>query len=117
MGLIQVENMEFYSYHGCFEEEKIVGNTFIVNLDIETDTQKAENSDNINDALNYQIAYNIVKKQMKQSSDLLEHVCKRILDALYERFPNEIIAAKVKVSKMRPPMGGAMDCVSLTLTR
>ncbi|MBK8808394.1 MAG: dihydroneopterin aldolase [Bacteroidales bacterium] len=117
MSLIQIENMEFYAYHGCFDEEQIVGNKFKVNLELETNTTIAENSDNIEDALNYQTAYLVVKKQMEVKSKLLEHVCNRILTALYERFPDKIIKARVKVSKMNPPMGGQMECVSLQLER
>ena len=37
MGLIQIENMEFYAFHGHYREEQIVGNRFIVDLTIETD--------------------------------------------------------------------------------
>ena len=37
MGLIQIENMEFYSFHGHFREEQIVGSRFLVDLTIETD--------------------------------------------------------------------------------
>jgi dihydroneopterin aldolase len=32
MGKIQIEDMEFYAYHGCYQEEAIVGNQFLVNL-------------------------------------------------------------------------------------
>lgn len=107
--------MEFFAFHGCFKEEKIVGNNFLVNLCIETDISKATQSDNIRDTLNYQTAYEIVKKQMAISSDLLEHVCQRILDALYVHFGTHIIKAKVTVKKMNPPMGGKMRSVSITL--
>jgi 7,8-dihydroneopterin aldolase/epimerase/oxygenase len=116
MSKILLENMEFYAYHGCFKEEQIIGNHFIVNLEIETDTSDAEFSDNINDTLNYQEAYNVVKEQMQQKSHLLEHVGRRILDALTQKFGN-IGYMKVKVSKMHPPMGGKMQCVSLELER
>ena len=34
MGLIQIENMEFYSFHGHFREEQIVGSRFLVDLTI-----------------------------------------------------------------------------------
>ena len=78
MGLIQIEDMEFFSYHGCFKEEQIIGNKFIVNIDIETDTTKPELSDDINDALNYQRVYEYIKEEMKITSHLLENVCKRI---------------------------------------
>jgi len=116
MGLIQIENMEFYAYHGCFKEEQIVGNKFLVNLNIETEMSKPAETDDINDALNYQTAYNLVRTEMKQKSHLLENIAKRILDVLYKNFDN-IEKAEVKVSKMNPPMGGKMEKVSVTLTR
>lgn len=116
MGLIQIENMEFYAYHGHFEEEQIVGNRFLVDLEIETDMQVPAKSDDLKDALNYQVAYNLVKEEMQTKSHLLEHIAGRILDALYRNF-NTIKKASVKVSKMNPPMGGKMERVSVTLSR
>jgi 7,8-dihydroneopterin aldolase/epimerase/oxygenase len=116
MGLIQIENMEFYAFHGCFREERKVGNRFIVDLQIETSLEKAAATDNINDTLNYQLAYEVVRQQMSIKSYLLENVAARILDNLYERFPY-MEKATVKVSKMNPPMGGQMERVSVTLSR
>jgi dihydroneopterin aldolase len=51
MGLIQIENMEFYSFHGHFKEERIVGNKFMVDLTIETDMKVPMESDNLKDAV------------------------------------------------------------------
>ncbi len=116
MGLISVENMEFYAFHGCFEAEAVVGNRFLVDLWIEEDATLSAETDNIDDAVSYFVAYQIVKKQMMIRSNLLENVCKRILDALYAEMSG-IRHAKVKVSKMAPPMGGPMDRVSLTMER
>ena len=116
-GIIELENMEFHSYHGCFSEEKIIGNRFIVNLKVTTDVSKPSESDMITHALNYQILYNLVKEEMSQPSDLLEHVCRRILDAVYREFANEVINATVTVSKCNPPLGGKLDKVSLTISR
>jgi dihydroneopterin aldolase len=90
MGLIQIENMEFYAYHGHFKEEQIVGNRFLVDLTIETDMQVPAKSDDLKDALNYQVAYNVVKEEMQSKSHLLEHIAGRILDSLYDNFtPHE----------------------------
>jgi len=116
MGLIQIEDMEFYAYHGCYQEEAIVGNQFLVNLELETSMDNPAETDNIEDALNYQIAYQLVKREMAKRSHLLEHIGKRILDALYAEFSG-IERASIKISKMNPPMGGKMKCVSVTLTR
>ncbi len=115
MGVIHLENMEFYAYHGCFAEEAIVGNNFIVNLWLETNTEKPSETDDINDALNYQQTYLLVKAQMEIRSHLLENVCMRILDTLFDNF-SQLNEARVKVSKLNPPMGGPMKAVSVELS-
>jgi dihydroneopterin aldolase len=116
MGLIEIEGMHFYAYHGHFEAEQVVGNDFIVNLEIQADCSKAADSDKLDDALNYQAVYTLIQKEMTIKSRLLENVAKRILDALFAEFPN-LQNAKVKVSKMNPPMGGEIEKVSVTLDR
>lgn len=116
MGIIEIEGMQFYAFHGHFESERKVGNEFIVNLKIETDCSLASISDNLKDALNYQTAYEIVKTEMSITSHLLENVTKRILDSLYSNF-NSITKAEIKISKMNPPMGGEIEKVSVTLSR
>ncbi len=117
MGQIQIENMEFYAFHGHYREEQIVGNKFLVNLTINTDLSKPAGSDELKDALNYQRAYRIIQGEMEKKSKLLEHIAKRILDAIYDNFDG-ISKVTVKVSKMNPPMGGGrIEKVSVTLSR
>jgi len=116
MGVIEIEGMKFYAYHGHFEAEKVVGNWFEVNIRIETDSGKAAESDKLEDALNYQTVYERIKMTMQQKSALLENVAKRILDELYDQFPS-IQKIRVKISKLNPPMGGEIEKVSVTLER
>ncbi len=116
MGFIEIEGMEFYAYHGHYKEEQIVGNRFLVDLKIETNCRKAAESDNIEDAVNYQTAYKIIKKEMKKKSNLLENIASRIIDALYENLDN-MKSVTVKLSKMNPPMGGKIKKVSVTMTK
>ncbi len=117
MGKIQIEQMEFYAFHGHYKEEQIVGNRFLVDLEIMTDMVKPAESDQLEDALNYQAAYRLVRNEMKRyTSNLLENIGKRILDALYDEFTG-IEKATVKIRKMNPPMGGPIKCVSVTMSR
>ena len=116
MGLIRIEDMEFYAFHGHYKEEQIVGNHFIVDVEIDTDTDKAGTSDDLRDTLNYQKAYLIIKREMETTSNLLEHIATRILDALYNEL-NGIDRATVKVSKMNPVMGGRIGRVSVEISR
>lgn len=116
MGIIELEGMHFYAYHGHFEVEQIVGNQFIVDVRIETDTSKAAESDDLKDAVNYQAVFETVKKEMQVKSKLLENVANRILDTLHKNFP-VIEKAQVKISKINPPMGGKIEKASVTLSR
>lgn len=116
MGIVQIENMEFYAYHGHYREEQIVGNRFLVDLTLETDTDLPARTDNLKDALNYQHAYEIVKKEMERKSHLLENIAGRILEALFNEMKG-IHKATVKVSKMNPPMGGMIERVSVVMSK
>ena len=114
MALIEIEGMEFYAFHGHFDVEKVAGNRFLVNLKIEADCSRAAQTDNLEDTLDYQKAYVAVKEEMAVSSDLLEHVCQRIISRIKSEF-REAQKVSVKVSKMNPPMGGQIERVSLTM--
>lgn len=115
MAKIILEEMEFYAYHGCFREEQVIGNRFMVDLEIDVDTAVAEKSDSLSDTVNYQAVYGKIKEAMQYKCHLLEHLGRRILDLLRSSFP-EIRHIRLKISKMNPPMGGKMRCVSIILT-
>lgn len=117
MGLIRIEEMEFYAFHGHYKEEQIVGNRFLVDLELEADLEAPSISDSLEDAVNYQVAYRVVKDEMKKhTSNLLEHIGKRILDAIYRELDG-VSSVTVTIRKMNPPMGGPIRNVSVTMTR
>ena len=106
--------MRFYAHHGCFQQERAIGTHFTVDIVFNTDTSRAEQSDNIADTVSYLDVYQIVKREMQQPSNLLEHVARRVGEALLKEFP-AVTDIKVKVSKMNPPLGGQMHSVSVEL--
>ena len=114
IGIIELREMEFYAYHGCFEEEQLIGNKFTVNLQVWTDIDRAAASDNIDDAVDYQRLYMAVKEEMEQKSRLLENVASRIADRVKSEF-SQIEKVEVLVAKLNPPLGGkvASSCVSV----
>ncbi len=117
MGKIIIEEMEFYAFHGHYQEEQIVGNRFLVDLEMEADLSEPADSDNLNDAVNYQQAYQIIKNEMRRTkSNLLENIGKRILDALYEEMEG-IKKASIRIRKLNPPMGGPIKSVGIKMGR
>lgn len=106
--------MRFYAHHGCFSQERAIGTHFTVDLVFSTDTAHAEQSDNIADTVSYLDVYQIVKREMQKPSNLLEHVARRVGEAVLKEFP-AVTDIKVKVSKMNPPLGGQIHSVSVEL--
>ncbi len=102
---VELENMEFFAHHGCFDEERKIGNRFIVNVSVENNMRPASQSDNLADALNYQELYNVVKEEMSVPSRLLEHIAGRICKSIKLTFP-EISGGVVSIAKLNPPLGG-----------
>ena len=116
MARITLEGMRFYAFHGCFEEERRIGTHFEVNVAFETDTRKAQKSDEIADTVSYLEVYHTVRREMMKPSHLLEHVADRIGEALLQEYP-AVTAVDVKVSKLNPPLGGKLDAVSVAITK
>jgi len=114
MGLISIEGMEFYAFHGCFKEEQVIGNRFVVDLYFETNTDGAETSDNLHKTVDYQSVYGLVAEEMLVKSKLLEHVGRRILDRVSREFPM-ISSSRIKISKLNPPIGGKVERVAVEL--
>ncbi|HBH09056.1 MAG TPA: dihydroneopterin aldolase [Rikenellaceae bacterium] len=104
-GIIELEGMEFHAYHGCLEEERREGNTFIVDFHAETELKKAVKTDDLSKTIDYGRVYDIVAEQMAIPSNLLENVAGRILDAIRKEF-GDILFLKVRVSKKNPPVNG-----------
>ena len=116
MSSIVLEGMRFYAFHGCFAEEQAIGTHFRVDVAFETDTSKAQRSDNIADTVSYLDVYQAVKREMMEPSHLLEHVGDRIGEAILIQFP-AIEHIRVKVSKLNPPLGGQLDAVSVEIIK
>ncbi len=108
MGLIAVEGMRFYAYHGYYEEEQLAGNNYIVDVYVGTDFRMAAKADQLKDTINYEQIYGVTSEIMDQKIKLLETIAERISNKLIHLFEN-IETLKIRVSKLNPPMGGQVD--------
>ena len=65
-------------------------------------------TDSVDDTISYADVLQVVKREMAQTSKLLEHVAGRIARAVIAEFPG-VEAVKVKVVKENPPIGANCD--------
>lgn len=110
MGLIEVNGIRVYAYHGCLDEEGRIGGHYRVDVQVEGDLSKAEQSDRLSDTVDYGRVTAIVKEQMAVRANLIEHVGRRILDALRAEWGGGLVWT-VRLVKEHPPVQGAVDHV------
>ena len=104
---IILEQMSFFANHGCFVAERIIGNTFTVDLAVDFDFSRAESTDNLADTLDYSRLYALVKEEMQRPANLLESVAGRIVARIEREFP-AITGGVIKLKKSAPAMGGQL---------
>lgn len=104
--------MRFHAFHGVLEQERHVGNNYVVDIEIETNLEKAIHSDNLTDTVNYASVYMLTKTEMQIHSDLLEHVAHRIAQSVCTHHP-QIEHICVSIRKENPPIGG--DCIAASV--
>lgn len=114
--IVSLEGMEFYAFHGFYEEEREKGNDFVVDVHITTDFSIAAETDNLEGTVNYVTVYNITKEEMAIPTKLLERVAQRILDRLFDSFSNAS-CIEISVSKKNPPVGGPVNQSRITIIR
>ena len=114
MGKVKVENIRVYAYHGCLKEETAIGSEYRVDVQVNANLSKASISDDLSDTVDYVHINHIVKEEMKVPSKLLEHVAQRIINRVFLEIPL-VSKTKVSVSKINPPIGGDVECVSIKL--
>lgn len=113
-GVVALEGMEFFAYHGFYKEEQRIGNKYSVDLKIETDFSKAANEDDLSGTINYEALYNLVKHEMLHPKKLLESIGHKIINAILEEFA-DVKTVEVSVSKFNPPIGGVCAKAKVTL--
>lgn len=111
---ISLVGMEFYAHHGCFEEEKLVGTRFKVDVHIFCDVTEAVETDDLNKTVNYQRVHAMVKEVMDESVDIIETLAYRIIQILKKEF-DIIQKVEVTVYKLNPVIGGKTAWASVTM--
>ncbi|SMG59055.1 dihydroneopterin aldolase [Paenibacillus aquistagni] len=114
---MKLKRMSFYGKHGVFEEERVLGQSWYVDLDLQIDMQAAGLDDNLEQSINYAELHAAVKQIVEQESyQLVETLTERIASMLLHQF-SRINEATVRVTKPNPPFDIHFDGVTIEMTR
>jgi 7,8-dihydroneopterin aldolase/epimerase/oxygenase len=114
---IHLHEMVFYGYHGVHPEERKLGQRFIVNLTVETNSSEDKEIKHLSDTVDYTKIYDEIKHTMENLQfHLLEDCANEILDNVMNSFP-KIVAANVLIKKPSVPINGSLGSVEIEMGR
>lgn len=112
---IHLEQLKFYGYHGLYAQEKKLGAWF--ELDVTLDWPSGtEPIVHLYETINYTEVYEVVKVRMLEPTELLETLAMDLVGVLKEHFP-ELIALKIRITKMNPPLPNFQGRVSVEYSK
>jgi dihydroneopterin aldolase len=109
---VQLHNLEFFAFHGLYEEERIIGNKFIV--DLEVTIESFSDFLSIEDAINYVSLFKLIKTKMNHPVDLLETLATQIVEEI-RLLDNRISSVNISIKKINPPIKGIRGNVGITI--
>ncbi len=114
---ITLQNMAFYAYHGSDPHEGKVGGRFYVDVVMRGDLSKAGATDRLEDTVNYEKAYAIIRDHVEgKRFNLLEALAQMIADALLREFA-ALSRVEVRVRKPGVPLKGILDHTQVEIVR
>lgn len=107
MATVELRGMKFYAFHGYYEFERRVGNNFELDV-VATISMNEDPNDRIENTLNYEEIYKISQSYMQKKYLLLESLAFDIAHDIKSQHPI-VQDVEVKLSKLKPPVGGKVD--------
>lgn len=116
MDKIELRGIRLYSNHGCLDEEAKIGTEYQADLSVWGDLEKAMNSDQLEDTIDYVVLNRIVTEEALKRSKLLEEVVLRIEQRIFSELP-AVQKLKLRFAKISPPINGDVASVSVEIKR
>lgn len=109
---IQLQNLVFTSFHGIHEEEKILGNQYVVNAEVQFH-ERDEVIEHIHETVDYSIIYSIIRKRMSIATPLLETIVMEAGNEIHHQFP-DLKSISLSIKKMHPPIEGMQGAAEVS---
>lgn len=116
MDKIYLKNIEIFANHGVFQEEKTLGQKFILSLELRLDFSKAAKNGDLSASVHYgELCHNVEKVFNGEVCDLLETLVYKIGAYVLDTYE---VVKEVKVSLKKPwaPIGRHLDYAAVETT-
>lgn len=117
MDKIILKQVEIFANHGVFQEEKNLGQKFVIDLELSLDTKEAAVTGDLTKSVHYgELCHNIEKVFQKESYDLIETAAQKVADYILENY--EIVkSVKLELQKPWAPIGRHLKYAAVSIER
>jgi 7,8-dihydroneopterin aldolase/epimerase/oxygenase len=114
--MIHLRGLEFYAYHGALPEEQVLGQKFLIDMDLVLDLSQAGTTDQVEDTIHYGEVYQVIKACVTgDKHQLIEHLAEKIARQVLEQF--FCTSVRVEVHKPQAPIPGIFKDISVEIWR
>lgn len=117
MDIIKIDNLEVFANHGVFKAENILGQKFVVSVEMFTDTRKAGKFDDLNFSVDYGKVASVIKSFMEENTfKLIEAAAENLAEKILTEFP---LVQKIRLELKKPwaPVKVPVENVSVVIER
>lgn len=117
MDKVKIRNLEVYCNHGVFKEENILGQKFLVSVDLYTDIREAGQFDDLTKSIHYGDVCHFITKYMKENTYMLiEAAAEHLAETLFLEY-SQLDKLKLEIKKPWAPIGLPIESVSVEISR
>jgi len=117
MDKIYIKDLEIFANHGYFQEEKKLGQKFILSFELDLDLSGAGEEDNLDKSVHYGILCEEIEKEFtKTSYDLIEKAAEEIVNFILLKY-EAVDKVKLKLKKPWAPVRKHLDYVAIEIER
>ncbi|MDZ5034724.1 dihydroneopterin aldolase, partial [Clostridium perfringens] len=110
-------DVEIFANHGVFNEEKSLGQKFILSLELHVDLSEASKNGDLTKSVHYgELCHNIEKEFQKESYDLIETAAEKIAEYVLYNY-DLVKGIKVLLKKPWAPIGRYLDTAAIEINR
>lgn len=105
---LEINGIELWAYHGCLDEEAMIGGRYRVDVHFVADLAPSALTDDLALTIDYVRVVEVVRQEMAIRAKLIETVAQRITQKLGAEFglAKEIT---VRLTKYAPPVNGPLE--------
>jgi dihydroneopterin aldolase len=107
LAIIRLEGLSVFGHHGARPYEKEAGQRLEVDLELLPNDDRAEKSDRLADAVDYDMLYRTVREVVEDKSfHLLESLAATVADTILERFSVRRVSVRIAKQNLGWTTGG-----------